>query len=137
MRISRETFDRLVEAAIASLPQQFARWLDEVPIIVEDRPTAADLKGLPDPDEDEGDPVGLYIGRAGTLGELPPRVMLYREPLMEVCDTQEQLAEEIRRTLLHELGHHVGLDEDDLDRLGFGALDEDDDDIDWDVDGEE
>jgi predicted Zn-dependent protease with MMP-like domain len=136
MRIPRETFDHLVEAAIASLPQEYARWLDEVPVIVEDRPTAADLKGLPGPEDDEGDPVGMYIGRAGSLGELPPRVMLYREPLMEACDTEEQLAQEIRRTLLHEFGHHVGLAEDDLDRLGFGALDEDqnEDDIEWDVD---
>ena len=134
MRISRETFDRLVEAAIASLPHEYAQWLDEVPIIVEDRPTPADLKGLPDPEDDEGDPVGLYIGRAAGLGELPPRVMLYREPLMDACDTEAQIAQEIRRTLLHELGHHAGLDEDDLDRLGFGALDEDDADIEWDVD---
>jgi predicted Zn-dependent protease with MMP-like domain len=133
MRISKQAFDRLVEAAIASLPDQYAHWLDEVPVIVEDRPGAADLKGLPDPEDDEGDPVGMYIGRAADVGELPPRVMLYREPLMEACDTEEELAQEIRRTLLHELGHHAGLDEDALDRLGFGALDEDDDDIEWGV----
>jgi len=61
---------------------------------------------------------------------------LYREPLMAACDTPEQLEEEIRRTLLHELGHHAGLDEEALDRLGFGALDEDEEDIEWDVDDE-
>jgi predicted Zn-dependent protease with MMP-like domain len=134
MHLTRESFDHLVEQAIASLPAQYARWLDEVPIIVEDRPSPADLKGLPDPEEDEGDPVGMYISRAAGLGDLPPRVMLYREPLMDACDTREQIADEIRRTLLHELGHHAGLDEDALDELGFGPLDEDDQDIKFDVD---
>src|ERR1041384_3536182 len=136
MRISQEEFDLMVEAAIAALPDDYARWLDEVPVIVEDRASAADLKGLPEAAEDEGDPVGMYIGRGSGVGELPPRVMVYREPLMEACETREQLAEEIRRTLLHELGHHVGLDEDALDELGFGALDEDEEEIDWDVDEE-
>lgn len=133
MTLSRKAFDQLVEAAIASLPPAYAQWLDEVPIIVEDRPSKADLQGLPG-EEDEGDPLGMYIGRAASEGGLPPRVMLYRIPLMDACDTQEQLADEIRKTILHELGHHAGLDEDDLDRLGFGPLDEDEDDIDWEVD---
>ena len=57
--------------------------------------------------------------------------MIYREPLMEACRTREQLAEEIRKTLWHELGHYAGLDEADLERLGYGAL-EDGDEIEWD-----
>src|SRR5881394_383104 len=107
MQISRDEFDRLVEAAIAALPGEYAQWLEEVPVIVEDRPSAADLKGLPEAAEDEGDPVGMYFGGGSGVGELPPRVMLYREPLMAACETAEQLEEEIRRTLLHELGHHA------------------------------
>ena len=125
----------MVETAIEALPGEYAQWLDEVPIIVEDRPTAVDLKGLPEAGEDEGDPVGMYIGRGAGLGELPPRVMVYREPLMEACGTREELAEEIRRTILHELGHHAGLDEEALEELGFGGLEEDEE-IEWDVEDE-
>ena len=58
MHVSRKTFDRFVEAAIAALPEDYAQWLDEVPIIVEDRPGAADLQGIQD--AQEADPLGLY-----------------------------------------------------------------------------
>jgi len=63
---------------------------------------------------------------------MPARVMLYRIPLMNACQTREQLEEEIRRTLLHELGHHAGMDEDDLDRHGVGDMEEEND-VEWDV----
>jgi len=137
--VSRKTFDQLVEAAIAELPGDYARWLDEVPIIVEDHPSAADLRGIQEPGEAE--PLGLYVGGSmeedAASGMLPARVMLYRIPLMEACATREQLAEEIRKTLLHELGHHTGMDEDDLERHGYGGLDEEDEeDIEWDLDDE-
>ena len=134
MHMSRKAFDQLVEAAIAGLPAAYAHWLEEVPVIVEDRPSGADLRGLENPDDE---PLGLYVG--GSLeegdisGALPPRVMLYRLPLLEACQTREQLTEEIRKTLLHELGHHAGMDEEDLERHGMGDMD-DPDDVEWDVD---
>jgi len=130
MRISRNKFDKLVEEAIAGLPVEFARWIDEVPIIVEDAPRRSD--------KDIQDALGVYEGhsllsRYDNSGHLPPRIILYRDHLMEVCDSMEELAQEIKKTLLHELGHHTGLDEDDLDRLGYGSI-EDDGSIDWDID---
>jgi predicted Zn-dependent protease with MMP-like domain len=130
MHLSRKSFDHLVEAAIASLPPKYARWLDQVPIIVEDRPAPADRRDLEEPD----DPLGLYHGTSQIQdpGTLPPRILLYRIPLMEACSSRDQLADEIRKTLLHELGHHAGLDEPDLDQRGLGPLD--DDDISWDLD---
>ena len=132
MRISRKKFDRLVEKAIATLPEEFARWIDEVPIIVEDVPRGAD--------RDQQDALGFYqgvslLGRLENSGSLPPRIVLYRRHLMDACDTLADLAEEIRKTLLHELGHHAGMNEEDLERLGYGPLD-DDEDIHWDVDGD-
>jgi predicted Zn-dependent protease with MMP-like domain len=140
MHLSRQSFDQLVEAAIASLPPHLARWLDQVPIIVEDRPAPSDRR---DTDSDDGEPLGLYVGPSlarddGTpLDEspapLPPRIMLYRLPLMEACSSRDQLAAEIRKTLLHELGHHAGLDEEDLDHHGIGPMD-DDTEISWDLD---
>ena len=140
MHVSRKEFDRMVEEAIDALPAEYARWVEEVPVIVEDRPSQADLQGMEDGD-DEGDPLGLYVGSSleegdvsGVGGGLPARVMLYRVPLMEACETREELAEEIRKTLLHELGHHAGLDEEDLEERGFGPMEDDDDDVEWDVD---
>lgn len=133
LHFSRNAFDKLVEAAIDSLPPAYARWLEEVPVIVEDRPSKRDLQGL----GNEEEPLGLYVGDSidanETSGALPARVMLYRLPLMEACESRQQLAEEIRKTLLHELGHHAGMDESDLDGHGMGDM-EDPDDIEWDMD---
>ena len=122
------SFDRLVEAAIASLPPQYARWIEEVPVIVEDRPSASDH-----PHDAEGDPLGLFVGPslADDPAGLPARIMLYREPLMAACSTREQLAGELRKTLMHELGHYTGMDEGDLERHGMGDME--DDDIEWNV----
>jgi predicted Zn-dependent protease with MMP-like domain len=137
IRLTRKAFDRIVEDAIASLPEDYARWIDEVPIIVEDRPGKADADAVCDPGVDDT-PLGLYVGRGideGQLsGDLPPRVMIYRVPLMEACASREELEEEIRKTLLHELGHHAGMDEDQLEELGYGPFEPDDDEIEWEVD---
>ncbi len=125
MHLSRGQFDRFVEEAIASLPEAFARWLDEVPVIVEDRPGKADRDVI----DEDGAPLGLYVGPSRLESEtsgLPPRIMIYRQPLMEACRSRGQLAEEIRRTLVHELGHHAGMDEEQLERMGYGAMRDED-----------
>ena len=141
MHITRKKFDHLLVQAIASLPEQFARWIDEIPIIVEDRP----------PKKSRGeakDVVAFYQGvslpnKEADSGHLPPRIVIYRRPLMQACHSLDSLAEEIRKTLLHELGHHAGMDEEQLDKLGYGPLkddendendDQNDDKIDWDID---
>jgi predicted Zn-dependent protease with MMP-like domain len=133
VQISRKSFDQLVEHAIASLPAEFARWLDEVPVIVEDAPTSGDV---PHNADDDSEPVGIFAGpsmeEGQESGELPPRIMIYRQPLMEACPTVEQLAEEIRKTLVHELGHYAGMDEEELRQRGYGDID--DDGVEWDVD---
>ena len=134
MHLSPKSFDRLLEQAIAALPPEYAQWIDEVPIIVEDRPSKADLAGIDDADADEGEPLGMFIGPTladSTAESRAPPNMMYSNPRMAGCTTQSQLAEEIRKTLLHELGHHAGMDESDLDRLGYGPLSED---IEFDLD---
>ena len=124
MRMSRKVFDGLVERAIADLPERFALWLDEVAVIVEDEPSPA-LRRTLGVDE-EGDLLGSYHGVALTrrsVGDdlqMPDQIMLFRRPLMKMCKSEEELADEIRITLLHELGHYAGLDEDDLEDLGYG-----------------
>ncbi len=123
MRLSRRRFQQLVEEALAQVPEAFRRALDNVHVVVEDWPTAEQLAavGLPE------DRVlfGLYEGtplpeRGLEPPLLPDRITLFQGPLEEACDSEDALREEIRRTVLHELGHHFGLDEDRLEELGYG-----------------
>jgi len=119
----------MVEAAIETLPEEFQQWLDEVPIIVEDRPDEA---GMTPESGGDDEPLGLYVGGTRLEGDvegLPARIMIYRIPLMDACMTREALAEEIRKTLVHELGHHAGMDEEELERRGYGPIE---DEIEWD-----
>lgn len=114
----------LVKEALETLPKQFAEFLDEVPIEIRDRPTRHQLKsvGLT---EDEL-LLGLYTGtalpdRSVEMGvRLPDKIYLFQLNIESVCDSAEQLKQEVRKTVLHEIGHHFGLDEDDLEKLGYG-----------------
>ena len=124
MRIKRREFDALLEQALAALPPQFARWVEEVPIVVEDEPSEDMLEDFGV--DESGDLLGSYHGVALTLrsvedsARVPDQIMIFRRPLIKMCHTPEELTHEIRKTLLHELGHYAGLDEDDLENLGYG-----------------
>lgn len=125
----RERFDAILEDVIASLPGAVRSMLGDIPVIVDDRPSPKVLRemGLP---EDEL-LCGLHTGTALTersvehSGTMPDEIRLYREGIVETAGGWEQayaeqeIYEETRITLLHEIGHHFGLDEDDLDRLGY------------------
>ena len=108
------SFDEHVRAALDSLPPQIARALDNVAVVVEDEnPEDPDLFGLyhgiPLPDRG-----------SGMAGALPDKISIYRLPLEdEFGDDPEELREEIRITVLHELGHYFGMDEDQLEALGY------------------
>ena len=124
----REDFDQILEQLIEELPENLRTLLEEVPVIVEDEPSAEDLEdmGL---DPEATDLCGLHWGIALTRrsvensGVLPDRISLFRAPIMRVARRQrgrrEALRAQIRITLLHEIGHHFGLDEDDLAKLGY------------------
>lgn len=123
MRLSRRRFQQLVEEALAEVPEAFRQALDNVHVVVEDWPTADQLAavGLPE----DGVLFGLYEGtplpeRGIEPPLLPDRITLFQGPLEEACDNEDDLREEIRRTILHELGHYFGLDEDRLEELGYG-----------------
>lgn len=124
----RRVFDGILDRLVAGLPEELHELLDEVPLIVEDEPTEELLAELGfGPDDDL---CGLHEGVA-----LPDRgpdgasrgvdqMMLFRGPIMRMVDWLDgeptgELEREIRITLLHEIGHHFGLDEDDLERLGY------------------
>ena len=130
----RREFDELLEALIESLPGNLRRVLEEIPVVVLDRPTPAMLRELGIPQdmwEEECQTLcGLHTGTMLTersiehSGELPTDIHLFREGIVGAAGGWEQglerVREEVRITLLHEIGHHFGLDEDDLDRLGYG-----------------
>jgi predicted Zn-dependent protease with MMP-like domain len=128
--VSKDRFARLVERALAELPPQFARHLEEVPLEIRTRPTRKMLRSL-GMDDDEL-LLGLYHGRAltdrsveysaGRPGEGSPLDVIYvfQEDIELVSESEADLLREVRTTVLHEIGHHFGLDEDDLERLGYG-----------------
>jgi predicted Zn-dependent protease with MMP-like domain len=122
-RVSKAQFGKLVEAAIQELPEEFAEFLEEVPIEVRDQPTESQLQqaGV----RQGGLLLGLYVGRPRTRrhvedsGALPDVIYIFQEPIQAVCGTEAQLIRQVRVTVLHEIGHHFGLNEEDLTRLGY------------------
>lgn len=118
MRVPREEFEALVEQALDGLPEEFARMLDNVAVVVEEEPSEEDLLSVDlDPEEDEL--FGLYQGtplseRGAVFDGLPDRVVIYRGPILRECETRREVIREVRETVLHELGHHFGLDEEEM-----------------------
>ncbi len=108
------SFEDLVSDEIDRLPQEMLAGLDNVVFVVEDRPEDGSL-----------DLLGLYDGLALTerdrygLGELPDRIIVYREPHLDVCDDEEALRDEVHTTLVHEIAHFYGIDDDRLHELGW------------------
>jgi len=121
-RVSKRRFGELVEQALAELPEQFAEFLEEVPVEVRDRPAPSQLRGV----GRGGTLLGLYVGRPRTersvedSGAMPDVIYIFQEPIEQISLDQQELVEQVRTTVLHEIGHHFGLDEDDLERLGYG-----------------
>ncbi len=132
----RDRFDALFEEVLESVPERIAAMLDEVPVILEDRPEERLLVELArDLGESEPlDPTGLAGLHTGVpLTErsvehpdlLPSEIRLFREGILEIAggweqpDAEDVIYEEIAITLLHEIGHHFGLDEEDLAALGY------------------
>lgn len=120
--ISDDDFDHAVQAAVDSIPDEFRPHLENVIIEVRDRPDAALLAEHEVPE----DLLGLYVGvpledKGIDLGgsNMPDLVLIFRDNLCDMCDTRDELIHEIRVTVLHEIGHHFGLDEERLTELGY------------------
>jgi predicted Zn-dependent protease with MMP-like domain len=113
--MERAEFERLVEDALETIPDEIAVLVRNVAVIVED-----------DAPADDPDLLGLYDGIALTerwgepVMELPDRIFVFRRPLLDFCEDVEQLAEEVRITVVHEVAHHFGIDDDRLHELGYG-----------------
>lgn len=112
--MTTEEFEALVIAELDELPDDMVEGLDNVVFVVEDRPEDGSL-----------DLLGLYEGVALTergqygFGELPDRIVLYREPLLEVSGDLEELKDQIHVTLVHEIAHYYGIDDEQLHELGW------------------
>ncbi len=122
MRLTRRAFERLVAQALEDLPQEVQGWLDNVVVTVQPFPTAEEQTslGLQDPHE----LLGVYYGIPQTeRGEynlaLPDRIVLFQRPIESVCSSDVEVVEEVRKTVLHELAHHFGFDDERLEELGL------------------
>jgi predicted Zn-dependent protease with MMP-like domain len=119
-RVRKLRFDRLVSEALRGLPPHIAATLQNVDVVVEDEPSARQLAGL-----DEGETLfGYYEGvpqteRAGYNFALPDKITIFRGPLERECDDDAEIAREVQITVLHELAHHFGFDEDQVADLGL------------------
>ncbi|MEM9133776.1 MAG: metallopeptidase family protein [Actinomycetota bacterium] len=111
--ISEAAFEQLVGDALDSLPEELGSLLDNVVILVEDEHPEEDLyglyEGIPHLERDD------YGGLA-----LPDRIWLYRLPLCADSETEAELRDEVLVTVVHEIAHHFGIDDDRLDELGWG-----------------
>lgn len=119
LSVSPEEFGRLVQQAIDGLPKEYARIVKNVAVVVEEEPSRDVLEelGL----ESEDDLLGLYTGRSLDTesffdpgGHLPSRISIYRGPILRLCRTADEVVQEVRDTVVHEIGHHFGLDDDDM-----------------------
>ena len=118
-----QRFDRLVDRAVAGIPQPFRAALDEIALVIADEPTPEQLReqGLPLDDTLYGLYDGVPLDEWGGDGvAVPTRIVLFRLPLEEDFADPDDLADEVRITILHELAHHLGIDDEDrLAELGI------------------
>jgi predicted Zn-dependent protease with MMP-like domain len=117
-RLTKAEFEKLVERAIAELPEEFKARIENVVIAVEDEPTDEDYELTDTPDDEEL--FGIYRGPMRTemtwdmLPGLPPQVVVFRGPILRNTDTSREAVREIKDTIIHELGHYFGLEDDEM-----------------------
>jgi predicted Zn-dependent protease with MMP-like domain len=115
VEMDRRQFEDLVGEALDEVPPELLRLMQNVVILVED-----------DPPPGEPGLLGLYEGYALTErgwnygGVLPDRITIYRNPILAICATEDDVVEEVRVTVVHEIAHHFGIDDRRLHELGWG-----------------
>ncbi|MDV6012352.1 metallopeptidase family protein [Haloechinothrix sp. LS1_15] len=114
VEMPRQRFEDLVSEALDQVPGEFAAAMDNVVVLVEER------------NEEEPHILGLYHGVALTDrmhdygGVLPDRISIYREPILAMCDSEDEVVNEVVITVVHEIAHHFGIDDERLHELGWG-----------------
>ncbi len=113
--MSRERFEELVGEALDSIPPELTALIDNCVVLVEEEPP-----------EDDPDLLGLYDGTPLTERDstyslmVPDRITLFRGPLLDMCEDEAEVVDEVRITVVHEIAHHFGIDDDRLHALGYG-----------------
>ncbi len=114
--MSRAEFEDAVRDALDLVPEELAGQMDNVVVLVEDHPPADEPQDL----------LGLYEGVSLTerdswwaAGSLPDRITIFRMPTLAVCDTVEEVVDEVAVTVIHEIAHHFGIDDERLHELGW------------------
>lgn len=113
--MGRQRFEELVADALDEVPPELLDLMDNVVVLVED-----------DPPPDDPDLLGIYEGYALTergydySGVLPDRITIFRRPILAVCDSEDDVVDEVAITVVHEIAHHFGIDDDRLHELGWG-----------------
>jgi len=114
IEVAREQFEALVAEALDTIPAELSRLMDNVVVVVEDHAPADDPELL-----------GLYSGTPLTergswyAGSLPDQITIFRLPTLQICQSMEDVVAEVRITVVHEIAHHFGIDDDRLHELGW------------------
>lgn len=115
IEVSETRFEQLVEAALAAIPAELARRMDNVAVVIEEHAPP-----------DDPDLLGLYEGVPLTqrdtwyVAAMPDRIRIFRQPILAMCETQADVVREVYITVVHEVAHHFGIDDDALHEWGFG-----------------
>ncbi|GAA5068284.1 putative Zn-dependent protease with MMP-like domain [Thermocatellispora tengchongensis] len=110
--VSREKFEELVAEALDTIPPDLTRMMDNVVVVVVDDPPEPGLLGLY---------TGIPLTERGDwyAGVLPDRIEIYRNPISEICETEDEVVDEVQITVVHEIAHHFGIDDQRLHELGW------------------
>ncbi len=125
LRVSPRRFEALVARALDHLPPEFQAHMENVSVVIAETPDLELLESMGvDPDDPDDTLFGLYEGVPLTERRhddvlLPDSITIFRRPLLAWADSEAQIVEEVRVTVLHEIGHFFGLDEDRLEELGY------------------
>lgn len=118
LKVSRSEFEALVAEALDDLPPEFVELLENIAVVVEDEPDPEDYELSDTPDEHEL--LGIFRGVARTdeawtqLPALPNQIAIFRGPIVRIAGSKHDVVQEVRETVIHELGHFFGLSDDEM-----------------------
>ena len=122
MKLTENDFEQLVVDVLDSLPEKLLEMIDNVDVVIELRPTREQLRHM---GITSGTLYGLYEGIPLTLRDsgysivAPDKITIFQRPIEQECSTPEEVADQVRTTVIHEVAHHFGIDEETLDELGW------------------
>jgi predicted Zn-dependent protease with MMP-like domain len=122
MKLTESDFEQLVVDVLDSLPESLLNMIDNVDVVIEPRPTREQLDSV---GISSGSLFGLYEGIPLTMRDsgysivAPDKITIFQRVIEQACSNEEEIADQVRTTVIHEVAHHFGIDEDKLDELGW------------------